>query len=85
MAGAGRGRQTEAGWRYLGHGVDGVADVDEGVGLVGAGGDEVRVAVSERVDGDAGGQVEVLAAVDVVELAPAAGHDDDLGPVVRAY
>jgi hypothetical protein len=58
--------------------------VDECARLVGADGDEVRVGVAEGADGDAGGQVEVLPPVGVIELAAAAGHDDDARAVVGA-
>ncbi len=67
----------------LGDGVLDVAGVDEGGGLGGDGGDPVGVGVAERVDGDAGGHVEVLAPVGVVQLAAAAGDEDDAGAVVR--
>jgi hypothetical protein len=58
--------------------------VDESARLARADGDEVRVGVAEGADGDAGGQVEVLPPVRVIELAAAAGHDDDARAVVGA-
>jgi hypothetical protein len=59
--------------------------VDESARLARADGDEIRVGVAEGADGDASGQVEVLPAVGVVELAPAAGDDDDARAVVGAH
>ncbi|BAT01372.1 Os07g0461950, partial [Oryza sativa Japonica Group] len=77
------GLHEALGERHLGDGVLDVAGVDEGGGLGGDGGDPVGVGVAERVDGDAGGHVEVLAPVGVVQLAAAAGDEDDAGAVVR--
>jgi hypothetical protein len=80
VCGGGVGRGT-----HLRPGVLDVAGMDEGGGLAREGGGHVGVGVSERGDGDAGGHVEVLAAVEVVELAPAAAVDDDAGAVVGAH
>ena len=70
---------------YLGDGVADVAGVAEELGLLRGGVDQVGVAVAEGVDGDAGGHVEVLAPIDVVELAAVARHEDDLRALVGAH
>ena len=67
-------------------GVDVRLGVDEARGLLGDRLDDVRVAVPGRVDGDAGGEVEVLLAVDGRHPATApARHLEvgDLEPHVR--
>jgi hypothetical protein len=63
-------------------GVVDVAGVDEGGALLPDGGGHIRVVVFERGDNDAGGHVEVLTAVEVVELATAADLDDSTGGVM---
>jgi hypothetical protein len=70
---------------YLGNGVAGIAGVAEALKLVRGGVDQVGVAVAEGVDGHARGHVEVLAPVDVIELAAAPGHENDLGAFVGAH
>jgi hypothetical protein len=59
-------------------GVVDVAGVDEGGALLPDAGGHIRVAVFERGDDDAGGHVEVLTAVEVVELATAADLDGSM-------
>ena len=63
-------RDEALGERARGLGVVEVARVDERLGLLLDGGDDLRVAVAEAVHRDAGGEVEARAAVLVQEARP---------------
>ncbi len=57
-------------------------EMDEGRGLIGHGGDHTRVGVAERVDAEAGHEVQVAIAGCVPEVdAVAALHDDGVAGV----
>ncbi len=54
-----------------------IADVDELAGLLGDALDPVRVGVTDGVDGDAGGEIEVAFAVGVLDERPLPLHERD--------